>query len=65
VPEPPLSDAELRMVRGMIDEYVQESAVHAWFRLRGRWIMAALALLSAAAVLIASVEEIVRSIVGG
>jgi hypothetical protein len=53
------------MLRGMIDEYVQETAVHAWFRMRGRWIVKALVFASAAAVLIASVEEIVRSIVGG
>jgi hypothetical protein len=65
VPEAPLNDKELRMLRGMIDEYVQESAVQAWLRRRGSSFVKVILFASACVVMIASVEEIVRSIVGG
>jgi hypothetical protein len=65
VPERPLTDRELRIVRAMIDEHEQRLAVDRWFRLRWRGIVKGLGVLSAVVITIAAVEEIVRSLVGG
>ena len=60
--EPPLTDRELRVVRGMIDSYESERLVDAWWASRFRVAKYAVGLASAGAVLTASVIEIVRTV---
>ena len=59
--EPPLSDRELRVVRGMIDSYESDRLVDAWWASRFRVLKYAIGFASACAVLTASMIEIVRT----
>jgi hypothetical protein len=59
--EPPLNDRELRIVRGMIDEYESGRIVEAWFAHWWHVLIVVVGALSAGAVLAASLLEIART----
>ena len=65
MPEPPLTDRELRVVRGMIEEYQERLAVDRWFRIRWFKILKGIAAASAVVITVAAIEEIIRSALGG
>ena len=58
--EPPLNDRELRILRGMIDEYQQRVLFEGWVRAGWRTIAKIVAVLSGAAVGIAALIEVIR-----
>lgn len=63
--EPPLTDYELRVIRGMIDEYQRERFVH---QLLSGWVgflTKTVAVVSAAAVIVAAIFEIIHTTTGG
>lgn len=60
--EPPLTDRELRVVRGMIDSYESERLVDAWWASRFRVAKYAIGMASGIAVVAASVIEIARTL---
>ena len=60
--EPQLTDHELRLLRGMMDEYTQRRAVDAWVNSRWRFVIAVAGLVASSAVITASVIEIARTL---
>ena len=58
--EPQLSDYELRLLRGMMDEYSRQRAVDSWISARWKVVVVGLGALSAIAVLAASVVQLVQ-----
>lgn len=58
--EPPLTDRELRILRGLIDDHETARAVDAWFAFRWRFIAGALTVLGGIALLFTAIVEAIH-----
>jgi hypothetical protein len=64
VREPPLTDRELRILRGMLDDYENSRIMRSWFAVRWRTLLKVVTVVSAVAVTAAAIVEIIRAIAG-
>jgi hypothetical protein len=65
VEEPEFTWRERRILRGMMDDYLQRRAVDAWFRSGWGTAMKVIGGVSALAVMVAAFLTIARAIIGG
>lgn len=60
MPEPPLTDREIRILRGMIDDRESSLYIDAWFASRWKMAGALLGATGAVAVIIAAILQLVK-----
>lgn len=60
MPERQLSDRELRILRGMIDDYEQRRLIDSWFTKRWRATAALVGVAAAASVVVAAILQLVH-----